>query len=421
MKVPEGLKVPDTNSPRPHNAFSIRLRRSLYGLKQSGQMWYNRLSVYLIGLGYVNNDLCPCVFIKKTNSGFAIVAVYVDDMNLIGTPEEVKETAKLLKSEFEMKDLGRTNLCLGLELEHHSDGILVHQSNYIQKMLRRFNEDKAKPSGTPMIVRSLDPKKDPFRPVDENEEILAPEVPYLSAIGALLYLAQCTRPDISFAVNLLARHSSAPTRRHWNGIKDIFRYLRGTMDMGLFYPYASKNGTSHIDPRNGARLVGYADAGYLSDPHKARSQSGYVFTIGNTAISWRSTKQTLVATSSNHAEIIALHEAVRECIWLRAIIKRVQNTCGLYSTIDDPTIIYEDNAACIEQMKTGFIKGDNTKHIAPKFFFNQQQQEHQRIEIKQIRSQDNHADLFTKSLPKSTFQQHVRAIGLRKLSDLPCL
>ena len=89
MKVPERLKVPDANSSRPRNTFSIRLRRSLYGLKQSGRMWYNRLSEYLIGLRYVNNDLCPYLFIKKTNSGFAIIVVYVDDMNLIETPEEV--------------------------------------------------------------------------------------------------------------------------------------------------------------------------------------------------------------------------------------------------------------------------------------------------------------------------------------------
>ncbi|KAL5566503.1 hypothetical protein UlMin_029667 [Ulmus minor] len=112
-----------------------------------------------------------------------------------------------------------------------------------------------------------------------------------------MYLANCTRPDIAFAVNLLARFSSSPTRRHWNGIKHIFRYLQGTIDLGLFYPNESKK-----------RLVGYADAGHLSDPHKAQSQTGYVFTCGGTAISWRSQKQTLVATSSNHVEVIALHE-----------------------------------------------------------------------------------------------------------------
>ena len=90
---------------------------------------------------------------------------------------------------------------------------------------------------TPMIGRSLDPKTDPFHPRDDGEDVLEAEVPYLSAIGALLYLTQCTRPDISFVVNLLARFSSAPTQRHWTGIKTIFRYLKGTIDMGLFYPY----------------------------------------------------------------------------------------------------------------------------------------------------------------------------------------
>jgi ribonuclease HI len=166
-------------------------------------------------------------------------------------------------------------------------------------------------------------------------------------------------------------------------------------------------------------LVGFADAGYLSDPHKGRSQTGYVFTMGNTAISWRSTKQTLVATSSNHAEIIALHEAVRECVWLRSVIAHIRGTSGLKSTTEEPTCIYEDNAACIEQMKQGFIKGDNTKHIAPKYFYNQQQQTLLKIQVNQVRSEENVADLFTKSLPKSTFEKHVKSIGMLKLSEIP--
>ena len=136
--------------------------------------------------------------------------------------------------------------------------------------------DNAHSLSTPMVVRPLDTNKHPFRPKKDDEMILDPKVPYLSAIGALLYLAQCTRPDIAFPVNLLARYSSAPMRRHWNGIKHILRYLRGTTDMGLFYSN---------EPSNGPNLVGYADSGYLSDPHKGRSQTGYVFTCGNTAIS----------------------------------------------------------------------------------------------------------------------------------------
>ena len=145
--------------------------------------------------------------------------------------------------------------------------------------------DEAHPLSTPMVVRSLDVNKDPFRPQEKDEEILGSEVPYLSAIGALMYLAKTTRPDIAFFVNWLARYSSAPTRRHWNGIKHILRYLKGITDMGLFY-------SVNCSPN----LVGYADAGYLCDPHKARSQTGYMFICGGAAISWRSTKQSIVAT-----------------------------------------------------------------------------------------------------------------------------
>ncbi|XP_050224920.1 secreted RxLR effector protein 161-like [Mercurialis annua] len=163
--------------------------------------------------------------------------------------------------------------------------------------------DKANPLSTPIVVRSLKLETDPFRPCEENEDTLSPEVPYLSAIGALVYLANCTCPDISLSVNLLARFSSAPTKRLLNGIKHIFCYLCGSTDLDLFYSNDSK-----------LELIGYANACYLSDPHKVRSQTGHVFTSGGTAISWRSQKQTLVATSSNHVELTTLHEASRECV-----------------------------------------------------------------------------------------------------------
>ncbi|WKA03311.1 hypothetical protein VitviT2T_021428 [Vitis vinifera] len=250
MKIPEGFKLLEANNTKPRSMYSIKLQRSLYGLKQSGRMWYNRLSEYLLKEGYVNNPICPCIFIKKSETGFAIIAVYVDDLNLVGTPEELTRTTNYLKKEFEMKDLGKTKFCLGLQIEHFPNGVLVHQSTYIKKVLKRFYMDKAHPLSSPMVVQSLDVKKDPFRPCEKDEELLGPEVPYLSAIGALMYLANCTRPDIAFSVNLLARYSSAPTRRHWNGIKHILRYLRGTTDMGLFYSRESKQ-----------QLLGYADAG----------------------------------------------------------------------------------------------------------------------------------------------------------------
>ncbi|KAM0957392.1 hypothetical protein ACFX2A_026052 [Malus domestica] len=199
-----------------------------------------------------------------------------------------------------------------------------------------------------MVVRTLDAKRDPFRPKEDEEEISEPEVPYLSAIGALLYLAQCTRPDISFSVNLLARYSNAPARKHWNSVKDIFRYLKGNTNLGLFYTRESPSVAAFYGPRIDSCLVGYADAGYLSNPHIACSQMGSIFTIGDTVISWRSTKQTLVVTSSNHVEILALQEASHECFWLREVMEHIRSSSGLTSVVDLPTTIFEDNAACIK-------------------------------------------------------------------------
>jgi hypothetical protein len=204
-------------------------------------MWYNRLSEFLSKKGYTNNEDCPCVFIQRSPNGFCIISAYVDDLNIIGTHEEIEEASSYLKSEFEMKDLGKTKFCLGLQLEHFEGGILIHQSTYTQKVLERFGFEKAYPAKTPMIGMSLHIDQDPYRPKEEGEEVLGVEYPYLSAIGALMYLANSTRPDIAFVVNLLARYSAGPTKRHWKGIKDIFRYLQGSKDLGLFYRKKSRS------------------------------------------------------------------------------------------------------------------------------------------------------------------------------------
>jgi hypothetical protein len=143
MKVPDGIHVPDNKANR--NIYCIKLQKSLYGLKQSGRMWYNRLSEFLKSKGYTNNDDCPCVFIKRSSTGFCIIPVYVDDLNIIGNENDINEARHHLKTEFEMKDMGKTKYCLGLQLEHLPNGIFVYQSSYIEKILKKFNMDKSYP------------------------------------------------------------------------------------------------------------------------------------------------------------------------------------------------------------------------------------------------------------------------------------
>lgn len=359
----------------------------------------------MLALGFINNDIAPCIFIKNKKPEFVILALYVDDVNLFGTPELIKDTIHILKGVFEMKDLGIPNYCLGIQLEHLPGRTFIGQSTYTQKIIKQFNMNKSYPVSTPMELRTLDPEKDIFRRRQENEPALGSEKPYLSAVGALMYLANHTRPDIAFAISLLSRHSAQPTIRHWNRIKRVLRYLQGTIDLGLFFPKDIPD-----------TLIGYTDVGYLLDPQDSKSQTGYVFLYGQTAISWRSTKQSMTTTSSNHSEVIALYEACREAIWLRNIINHIRSSTGK-SKITAPTTIYEDNKACIDQIANGIMKTERTKHIDPKFFFTQEQHG-KNIQVEWIKSQDNRADIFTKPLPAGPHREHVAVIGMRKLSTL---
>ena len=198
MKIIEEFKLLEAESTKPSSLYSIKLQQSLYGLKQSWRMQYNRLNEYLLLEGYVNNLICPCVFIKKSKIGFAIIIVYFDDLNVVRTLEELTKTTKHLKRKFEIKDLGKTKKFLNLQIEHFPNGVSVHQSTYITKILKCFNIDKTHSLSSSMIVLSLYVKKDLFCPCENGEKLLGLKVSYLSAIGQLMYLANYTRPNIAF-------------------------------------------------------------------------------------------------------------------------------------------------------------------------------------------------------------------------------
>lgn len=403
MRLPDGVCV---EGEQKYKRPCVKVKKSLYGLKQAGRIWYLHLSKYLIQCGFKTNESCPCLFIKRYKAEIIIVGIYVDDIIMVGTDAALKDTMIALKNKFKVKDLGHLSYCLGLQIEVTTKGIKLHQGGYIKKILNRFNMgDVLRPNKTPMVVRSLTPSTDVYGPRRKHEIVLKDtECPYQEAIGALQYLANCSRPDIAFAVSVLSRYSKEPTKRHWTGIKQILRYLSGTVNYGLYYKKVFTNNLT----TNG--ISGYADAGYLSDPHKARSQTGYTFMIAGAAIVWRSTKQTLVATSTNHSEIIALYEACRECVWLRRMITFVSKTLQLNEEIS-PIIIYEDNSACVLQVQKGYIKGDRTKHIDPKFFF-MHELNGKELKVQAVSSTENVADLFTKSLGSVAHNRLCKKLGI---------
>jgi hypothetical protein len=226
----------------------VRLQKALYGLKQSGRVWFEKLSTFLKKNGFRNNELGTCIFIKRNEKDFVIIAIYVDDLNIIGTKSAVDKAKSLLEKNFEMKDLGKISFCIGFQIEHFPKGTFIHQSTYLRKILDDFGMTNCNPVNTPMEVRG---DRELYGPRKEGESVLDDSTPYFSAIGALMWLATRTRPDIAFAVNVLARYTSNPTVRHWNGVKRIFRYLKKTSDYGILYQRDTD-----------WDVLGYADAGF---------------------------------------------------------------------------------------------------------------------------------------------------------------
>jgi hypothetical protein len=405
LKPPPGF-LPEVTAVKPGRYCGLRIRKALYGLKQAGRAWYHHLKAFLVSHGFENNPALPCVFVLRDATGFVILAVYVDDLNSIGTPQLSKHIEELLIKHFEMKVLGKTSYCLGLQVRHFADGsILLHQHAYIMKLLRALNMENANALSSPMIGRSKT-TDDPYEPATEDEEEVD-NAQYLAVVGALLYLATNTRPDIAFAVSVLARHSQRPNSRHWQGVKHLLRYLRGTEDLGLHY----RKNTPGV-------ITGYADSGFKTDPVSGKSQTGYIFIKNGAPISWRSTKQTVTATSTNNAELLAFYEASRETVWLRTMEKAIADMAGL-PVNTKPTIIFEDNAACIDQISSGFIKADRIKHISPHIFgFTQDLVKNQQIAVKKVASTDNIADFLTKALPAHQHQKLIFSAGMRTLTEL---
>ena len=280
----------------------------MYGLQQSSRTWYHHLCHFLISQGFTQNNTLPCIFTYDTESGFVILAVYMDDLIILGTPNLCKYAQKILTKNFDMKYLGQTTYyCLGLQIHYvPNGGILLHQQAYVQKILKVFQMHHANPLAAPMIGRS-NTNDDPYQPREEEEEIVD-KPKCLTPVGAFTYLTTHTRPVIAFATSILARHSQDPTIKHWNGVKHLLRYLQGTSDLGLYY-----HKTNH------AKIQGFANSGFRIDMSAGKSQTSYIFLKNGAPISSKSTKQTVTATSTNHAELLAFHEAARETVWLRTM------------------------------------------------------------------------------------------------------
>ena len=299
-------------------------------------------------------------------------------------------TKNLLMSKFDMKDLGVADVILGIKIERTPEGIFLSQSHYVNKILEKFDKDGDGKATSPIDVTLH---------LTKNTGETVSQLLYSRIIGSLMYLMNCTIPDIAYAVSKLSRFTSNPGDNHWKAIIRVLRYLRYTQNYGLFYfGYP-------------AVPEGYCDANWISDSKDSKSTSGYVFTIGGAAVSWKSSKQTCIARSTMEAEFIALDKAGEEAEWIRQFLEDIPN----WSKPVPAVCIHCDSQSAIARAQSNLYNG-KSRHIRRRHNTIKQLLSNGVISIDYVKSKDNIADPLTKGLSREQVYKFSRGMGLKPLA-----
>ncbi|KAG8488055.1 hypothetical protein CXB51_018006 [Gossypium anomalum] len=290
-----------------------------------------------------------------------------------------------MTKEFEMTDIGEMSYFLGVEVKQMKYGTFVSQKKCAEQILRKFNMKDCKPVAMPAelgMKLSVDSSREPV-----NSTL------FKSIIGILRHLT-IMRPDIIYAVGIVNRYMEKPKQDHLIAAKRILRYIKGTMDQGLFYTHSQSS-----------KLVGYSDSDYGGDLDDRKSTSGYFFHIGFAAFSWSSKKQQTVALSTCEAEDMAVATCTCQAIWLKNIL-------GELSIIKGPITIYVDNKSTISLAKNP-VSHCRSKHIDTKYHFIQEQVKNKNVELVYCRTEDELADIFTKPLKADIFDKLKEKPGMK--------
>ena len=379
-----------------------KLNKSLYGLKQSPRQWYLRFDKVMKDFGYTRSQYDHCVYHKQTREGtYVYLLIYVDDMLIASSDQtEISKLKTQMQNEFEMKDLGEAKKILGMEItrDRKKGLVCLSQKQYVERLLHKFGiRDETKPVSTPLashfkMSTQLCPKSD-------EERTKMKDIPYSSLVGGLMYAIVCTRPDIAHAVGLVSRFMHNPGKMHWEAARWILRYLHGTRSTGICFERNDKG----IEKFS----IGYVDSDFASDLDKRRSTTGYVFTMANGPICWRSILQPTVALSTTEAEYMAMAEAIKEAIWTLGLIADL----GVKQRKID---VHCDSQSAIYLAKYQ-VHHARTKHIDVRYHFVREIIAEGEILVKKIASADNPADMLTKVVGASKFSHCLDLVHVRQV------
>ena len=393
MQIPEGLRTPE------NSGMVCKLLKSLYGLKQAPRQWYGKIDQYFRSLGFISSPNDPCLYTRKTPAGIMIIALYVDDLLIFGNlKSDIGSIKSELSKRFEMKDLGPAKTILGIRISRDriNRKLFISQHDYASEVLKRFRMENSRTVSTPM-------DKSIFNLLYATGKELETSVPYRQVIGSLIYLVSCTRPDLAFTVHRLSQYLETTRQHHWTALKRALRYLHSTKHLGILY-----------DGSRGTEAIGYSDSDFAGCKAKRKSTSGYVFLLAGGAISWKSKKQSAVATSSCEAEYIASCIATKEAIWLSRLMSNV-----LHFQTPKSVTLYVDNNGAVDLASNATIN-ERTKHIDVQYHFVRQCVQDKKIELKRCDTTNQMADPLTKPLEKYAHEKLRGMQGMRSEISQDC-
>jgi hypothetical protein len=364
-----------------------KLRKGLYGLKQSARLWQMKLKGTLTGMGFKQSKKDPCLYFKgdlKRNG--VVITTHVDDIQYYGPDHsEIQRTKRRLGGEFEMSDQGASSYYLGMEIARNrrEKTLKLTQSMYTKRMLQGHSMvDGKKICRTPM---------EPNTTLTASEGIATPSetTRYQARIGSVMHLATMTRPDIAFSTNKMSQFSTNPGERHFAATKRQIRYLRGTQELGLSFGFDRPEGT---DQENDLGLTVWSDASYGDNVEDSKSTGAYVVMLNGGLVSWSSRKQSIVATSTAEAEYIAAADAAKEAIWLRELLIEL----SLWKE-DQPVKINCDNESAVTMTKNDGVC-NRSKHVRMRYHFVKDEINNGTIRIGHVPASTQLADPLTKPL-----------------------
>ena len=369
-----------------NNHVKLRLKKALYGLKQAPLAWNMELDSYLKSIGFEQFPSEPCLYVKYIGNDIIILPVYVDDFIIAYSNTQLYEEFKSqLMSKYQMKDLGNLQQILGMRVRRDDTSIKVDQLQYFEKILTDNHIESYEQRNFPLNADEVT-KLATLANEHTEHTVIDQEAnkQYRSIVGCLMYAMMCTRPDLAFAVSTLSRYCNIAGPNQLFIAKQVLRYLNATKHICLTY---------HAKPQF-PDLCAFVDAGYGSDKTTRRSPTGFVIYLGGAPIAWKSRLQERVTTSSAEAEYTALSSVVKELLWIRMIVFKLNLPLPCISAT---TPIFEDNTSAMTIAENKTVN-DKTKHIDEKMHFVREVLLRREMKLWFVPSAFQLADMLTKAI-----------------------